>query len=271
MTLIVSWAGVDSRSTSSLYIASDSRIIWNTDTFDQGKKVFACRSHPEIFGYCGDVLFPLMVLTQIVDSIDHGVLYSSNTNYRTKTNRVKQRLIDSFNRYPHDVASIMRPSVEIIHGIRDDSDSSFHLMLLKWTRKERKWRYNECPIQKYSYQVRVSGSGAKEFNERYEGYKQKPDFKTSRAVYQTFCDTLIDTKETSVGGAPQLVGLYRKKESPGQMLGIVYKGHRYFCGMHIDNYPEKLFNKIEWRNELFERCDGKTKTIIGGAQKQPHI
>lgn len=93
----------------------------------------------------------------------------------------------------------------------------------------------------------------------------------SRAVYQTFCDTLIDTKETSVGGAPQLVGLYRKKEIPGQVLGIVYKGHRYFSGMHIDNYPGKLFNKIEWRNELFERCDGKTKTIIKGAQKQPHI
>ena len=111
MTLIVSWAGVDSRSPSSLYIASDSRITWGKKHFDQGKKVFACKSHPDIFGYCGDVLFPLMILNQIVDSIDSGLLYSADWNYRKKTEKVRRRLMDSFNRYPHEVNTIMDDSV----------------------------------------------------------------------------------------------------------------------------------------------------------------
>lgn len=144
MTLIVSWIGVDSRNPASMYIASDSRISWGGgghNHFDQGKKVFACRNYPDIFGYCGDVLFPLMVLNQIVDSIDAGLLYSPGWGYRQKTAKVRQRLMDSFRRYPNGVSSIMRDSLEILHGIRDDSDSSFHCMQLKWTRKENKWRF----------------------------------------------------------------------------------------------------------------------------------
>ncbi len=271
MTLIVSWIGVDSRSPSSLYIASDSRITWGKKHFDQGKKVFACKSHPDIFGYCGDVLFPLMILNQIVDSIDSGLLYSANWNYRKKTEKVRQRLMDSFNRYPHEVNTIMDDSVEIIHGIRDDLDSSFHCMQLKWTRKENKWRFKELPLKNHSYQVKVSGSGAKDFDNIYNEYKKKPGFKTSRAVFQTFCDTLTNTREKTVGGAPQLVGLYRKKGSPAMLFGIINNGHRYFDGLQVDNYERENLNKVEWRNDLFERCDGKRKKILSGAQRQPHI
>lgn len=271
MTLIVSWAGVDSRSTSSLYIASDSRITWGNKYFDQGKKVFACKKHPDIFGYCGDVLFPVMVLSQIVDSIDAGLLYAPNWDYHRKSEMMIQRLIDSFKKYPTDVSEIMNDSVEILHGIRDDKDSSFHCMQLKWTRRDNKWHINELPIEKFSYQIRISGSGAKEFVSRYESYKTKPDFKTSRAVYQTFCDTLKGIKEKSVGGAPQLVGLYRKKESPACVFGVIHENQRFFGGMHIDNYPSAGLNNVEWRNEMFERYEGGNMTIIEGAQKQPHI
>lgn len=271
MTLIVSWIGVDSRSPSSIYIASDSRISWGGNHFDQGKKVFACRTYPDIFGYCGDVLFPLMVLNQIVDSIDSGLLYSPDWDYRKKTAKVRQRLMDSFRRYPSDVKAIMDDSVEILHGIRDDSDSSFHCMQLKWTRIDNKWRFRELPIEKHSYQIKVSGSGANTFNEIYKGYESRPQFKTSRAVYQTFCDTLDVIKEPTVGGAPQLVGLYRKKGSSGKMFGIINRDSRYFAGLQVDNYDKMNLESVEWRNELFERCNGINKSIIKGAQKQPHI
>ena len=148
-----------------------------------------------LFGYCGDVLFPLMVLSQIVDSIDSGLLYSPGWNYRKKTAKVRQRLMDSFKRYPNNVETIMSDSVEIMHGIRDDADSSFHCMQLKWTRKDDKWHFKELPIQKYCY----------------------------------------------------------------------------FAGMQVDNYFKNNLNQVEWRNDLFERCDGKKMNIIKGAQKQPHI
>jgi hypothetical protein len=66
MTLLVSWIGVDPHGTSSAYIAADSRVSWgDVANFDHGRKVFAFRHSPDILGYCGDVLFPTMVLSQI--------------------------------------------------------------------------------------------------------------------------------------------------------------------------------------------------------------
>jgi hypothetical protein len=73
MTLVVSWIGIDSRKISSLYIASDSRISWgNQAKFDSGQKVFGCKNHPIIIGYCGDVLFPSIVINQLIDLADQG-------------------------------------------------------------------------------------------------------------------------------------------------------------------------------------------------------
>ena len=39
----------------------------------------------------------------------------------------------------------------------------------------------------------------------------------------------------------------------------------------MDNYHKNNLDNVEWRNDLFERCNGKRKHIIEGAQKQPHI
>ena len=73
MTSLASWIGIDSRGQSSIYIVSDSRISWSENAvWNYGRKVFASRATPEIFGYCGDVLFPSMFLSQVVDSISIG-------------------------------------------------------------------------------------------------------------------------------------------------------------------------------------------------------
>jgi hypothetical protein len=75
MTSLASWIGIDSRGQSSIYIVSDSRISWGENAvWNYGRKVFASRTTPEIFGYCGDVLFPSMFLSQVVDSISIGQL-----------------------------------------------------------------------------------------------------------------------------------------------------------------------------------------------------
>ena len=67
MTMLASWIGVDTHGATSAYIVSDSRFCWgNNMTYDYGKKVFASKKYPEIFGYAGDVLFPSVVLSQII-------------------------------------------------------------------------------------------------------------------------------------------------------------------------------------------------------------
>jgi len=62
--------------------------------------------------------------------------------------------------------------------------------------------------------------------------------------------------------------LIRKPLTAGINFGIVSKGKRYFLGMEIPRSSH--FNNIEWRNELFELCDGETKKIKVGAAHQPN-
>ena len=55
MTLLASWAAIDTHGISSAYIVSDSRISWeNKKYFDFGKKVFASKKYPEIFDISDD-------------------------------------------------------------------------------------------------------------------------------------------------------------------------------------------------------------------------
>ena len=51
-----------------------------------------------------------MVLGQIVDSIDAGLLYAPNWDYHRKSEMMIQRLIDSFKEYPTEVSEIIHAS-----------------------------------------------------------------------------------------------------------------------------------------------------------------
>ena len=62
--------------------------------------------------------------------------------------------------------------------------------------------------------------------------------------------------------------MIRKPLTAGINFGIISKRKRYFLGMEI---PDKShFDNIEWRNELFEICDGKTMKRKIGAVHQPN-
>lgn len=78
MTLVVSWVGIDTKGpgSASAYLTGDSRISWgNGEYFDYASKVFAFNNYPDILGYCGDVLFPSIVLSQITEMADTEYLY----------------------------------------------------------------------------------------------------------------------------------------------------------------------------------------------------
>lgn len=83
--MMASWIACDPHGVSSAYIVSDSRITWDAKTYyDYAKKVFASSLYPEIFGYAGDVLFPTIVLSQIVELIDRGILLTKTMTCREK-------------------------------------------------------------------------------------------------------------------------------------------------------------------------------------------
>lgn len=268
MTILASWIGVDTHGTASAYIAADSRVSWGDIAyFDHGRKVFAYRNSPDILGYCGDVLFPTMVLSQITEMADRGLLFSPQTPCKERFEAIKEKLVQQFHKYPRMVKTITSDILQVLHISRDPIDNlDFGCRLIEWTRKSG-WSGKEMTMPSKSGILFVLGSGAKEFNENLGRYSKGPDRGTSRSVFHCFCDTLFNMKDEKCGGAPQLVGIYRKPDSPGITFGIVKDKRRYFLGAQIDNNVD--FTGIEWRNDLFELCDGQTMKKFVHAQSQP--
>ena len=268
MTLLASWIGVDTHGPTSAYIVADSRITWNQGKyFDYGKKVFASKCYPEIFGYAGDVLFPSIVLSQIVEMIDTDLLFDSDMACSKKNKIVFEKLQYTFSKYPDAYGN---NPIQIIHISRDtrfDSYPAFYHYLLTWS-KETGWKQIEKQIPEKSGLLQILGSGKAEFEFNYEKRYQLGDNQsTSRNVFHCFIDTLCNIKDMQCGGPPQLVGIYRKPFTAARNYGILFNGKRFFLGAEIPK--DSPFDKIEWRNEFFELCNGDTKKILDGAVKQP--
>jgi hypothetical protein len=268
VTLLASWIGADTHGTASAYIAADSRISWaNVATFDHGRKVFAFRRSPDILGYCGDALFPTMVLSQIAEMADCGLLFPPTATRKQRFEAIKEKLVQQFRRYPRMVEGITSPLLQVSHISRDSvNNTEFSCWLIQWKRSEG-WTGKNVPIPNKSGVLFSLGSGASEFKENYTRYAEGPDHGTSRSVFHCFCDTLFNTKDEQCGGAPQLVGIYRKPGSSAITFGIIRERKRYFLGAQIDDAVD--FGNVEWRNDLFERCDGRRMKRLRDAQVQP--
>ena len=112
MTTLVAWIGVDSRAPASAYIATDSRISWPVQKWDLGCKTFSSSDSPDIFGYCGDVIFPSLLLYQFCAGLDSG-LYAGDS--RRRFNALCQLVRHSHASWP---SSERRP-FQIVHCSRD--------------------------------------------------------------------------------------------------------------------------------------------------------
>lgn len=125
MTLLVSWVGVDPHGITSAYIAADSRVSWGKiASFDHGRKVFAFRLSPDILGYCGDVLFPTMVLSQITEMADQGLLFPPQASCKERYEAIKEKLVQQFQTYPKMVEEITAPVLQVLHIARNPTKNT---------------------------------------------------------------------------------------------------------------------------------------------------
>lgn len=268
MTLLVAWAAVDTHGTSSIYISSDSRISWPAPAvFDRARKVFAFRNHPDILGYCGDVLFPSLALNQIIELADAGLLFKSSFSSSDKFQAIVNKLNDLASEYPHLNAGLDENSLTVVHGSRETSDNKkFTFRAISW-KKDKRWSGKEMSMPEKSDVLFALGSGAKAFSENLDRYRKGPTSGTSRAVFHCICDTLANAGDPTLGGPPQLVGVIRKPGTAALSYGIIHQEQRTFLGAHIDNLHN--FAAVQWRNENFELCDGATGQRLPDAQPQP--
>ena len=261
MTSLLCWIGVDSRGPASVYLASDSRISWSPKSlWDRGRKVFACHHSPELLGYMGQVLFPSQALSQVQNLIEAGFLFKADATPEEKRDAVFEVVRANFQAYPVERD---RPFT-IVHSTRgsEGMNASFWVFTLSWN--GRGWREEALAVPATSDIVRAWGSGEAAIERWYKRWMNtRQGGRTSRSVFSVFCDALASGEDQFTGGAPQLVGLYRKEG--GVIFGVIYGGARYFLGVPIPN--QALPSQVEWRNALFERCDGQTMNRLDGAQQ----
>jgi len=265
MTLLVAWAGVDDHGPSSVYITADSRLVsTKAISFNFGRKVFAFTTYPDIVGYCGDVAFPSMAIGQIIDLADNGLLYSKNDSCAMRCSAFLIALKQHFAEYPRGFGCKIFQILCVARELNDHQ--KFYCRMIEWDISSG-WSESDMPMPNTSAVLSALGSGASHFKNRYSKYQSGPTQATSRAVFQCFCNTLFSNDDPSCGGAPQLVGLYRKPKSPPNHFGVIWSGQRYLYGMKVGKLSN--YGGVEWRNELFELCNGNTMNRAQTAQPQP--
>jgi hypothetical protein len=266
MTLIVSWIGVDDKKEgkeiASIYLASDSRYTWgNTAKFDNGIKVFGSTRHPEIFGFCGDVIFPSIILGQIIPQIDNGIILNDEDTAEIKNTKIFRYIQSSLETYPKE---FLREPFTILHATRFKK----HFKLFKMSfGGDNLLKNQEIELPNTSTKVFSGGSGSSEFDNNWWKWESEKhnNCRTSRAVYHCLSQTLRTIKDPQTGGYPQIVGLYRIENT--RLFGIIEDGKKYIYGK--ESSEDINSSTIEWRNENFERMNPETLKIFEGAQRQP--
>ncbi len=265
MTLVISWIGVDQKKTgpsiASIYIASDSRYTWEKlGKFDYGTKVFGCATKPEIFGFCGDVLFPSVVLHQLIPQIDNGLLFGEVDDGQQKSLKIFNYISTSLKSYP---PQFLGKTFTILHATR--TNKMFQLYTIKYLNGQLE--SNLVPLPNYSTNVFSDGSGKAEFDVNWKSWEDNRhnNYRTSRGVYHCLDKTLREIKDFQTGGLPQVVGLYR--EGNCKLFGVINNLKKYIFGK--ESSEDIASNRIEWRNENFERIDPIALKLIEGAQRQP--
>lgn len=268
MTSLIAWTGADSRGNSSLYLASDSRISWGKSTaqefrvWDSGRKVLASIMQPEIVGYFGDALFPSFVLGQCMDLIDRGVLFRASLGPDRKAEILSKQVEDAMFTFPDRLKS----SFGFLYGTRHSEGlgAQFRLFRTLFVKGSLESQI-ELDLPNASQLIGAYGSGKISVEGQMKLWEKGDAGGTSRAVFSSFCDSVESGKDPYSGGPTQLIGLYRK--GPAKCFGTIQSGKGNVAGMSVAHSTS--FDSIEWRNSLFERCDGGSLEPLDGAQKQP--
>lgn len=252
MTLIISWASVDDKpigkSPAAVYIGSDSQYTWpNGKIYGSGQKTFCCRNSPELFGFCGDVLFSLNTINQLVTLIDSGCLFAPSDTAEIKFESVFRFIKDAFNNYP--IADIY---FSIIYATR--SNDCFSVYKIQ-TVKHNKLRTECITLPEISTIITCDGSGSNDFIVNWSkiNIPSNENWGTSRNVFYCLSESIANSRDRQTGGQPQIVGLYR--EGNGRIFGYVNEGKRFLYGHETDFDYSDTFRAIEWRNSKFERID----------------
>jgi hypothetical protein len=196
-----------------------------------------------------------------MSAIDAGVMYSIAASPTERFKQIESSVKDSFTFFPDD----HRHSFAIIYATREGEFTNcvFHLYILSWN-KAVGWKQAEIPMPDKSSILCILGTGGTAFSEWQTRWEASTESGTSRAIFSAFCDALYSGEDPHTGGAPQLVGIYRK--DPGRVFGIIHDENPFLFGMRLEKHAASAAPDLKWHNRFFERCDAEGR-ILEDAKK----
>lgn len=262
MTTLISWISYDQNKQASLYVASDSRLSWgNKANWDSGRKIYCSSKHPEIIGYCGDVVFCSQIISQIITYIDSCDVFEKQSYSESRFSLINNLVQRSFGDYPKQFSL---DNFEIIYATREEK-YNFHAYLISWNKKYG-WGWEKLNIPDKTGLIIASGSGGSLFRKKYAADFLRSDIGGfSRSFYTCLCGHIHSQADLLTGGTPQMAGLFNK--DPAKHHGILINNRRYIYGMEVDE--NQNINNVRWVNEKFENCDGNAQIRLSSAQPQP--
>jgi hypothetical protein len=208
LTSIAVLAAADQRAPSAVYLLSDSRLVWSggkAGAWDHGRKTFFSRNTPDVFAFCGDALFPSMVLPQVVDLLDAQFAVPVGASFDARFDALQGFLSLAVRSYP-----VARSAITILHAGRDNSGmtSKFRVGALAWSAETSRWRRRliDTP-QRGSGLLLPHGSSTPSIRRALSSWQGAPQADTSRAAFRSFVQALKSELDPSSGGPPQMVGV----------------------------------------------------------------
>lgn len=273
MTTLIGWVsytttGSDRKTPRAVYLASDSRITWGSSArrWDAGRKLFAPHSAPHIFGYCGDVVFPSLVLGQIVSAIDRRALFAANADPQLKHSAIFESIQESFGRRHN--APDADFSILHVHRQRSERGSRFFLWQIDYRRAGRIWSSTQLEIPPKTAIIVELGTGAVAARIHAKRWSESDVGGTSRSIFSGFCDALLSGSDPLSGGPPQVAALYNG--GIPRSLGVLVDEELYLHGLKLK--PGATLSGLECCDRLFHRIDSQTRRRLEGARRfaRPH-
>ncbi|MDC0740894.1 hypothetical protein [Polyangium mundeleinium] len=248
MTLLMVWTNKPNDPTA-INIASDSLLSADDGKGGQISWQYATkihRLHPtrEYFGYCGDSFVALSAIASAVATI-------SNSDHLHKVDEKEAPTVDARamaihehlrHTFPLIPTAWRRPATLLLAGW-DSRKECFSVWRLELSDKDVA---APVAIDLTSKRVHCFGSGAASAKSRLSELEKKGVVNT-QGIVKALHDVILDGKETSVGGAPQMVMLTKESDVP---VGFWWssdggKGTRHLFGLPI-HLSSKMEN-VSWR------------------------
>lgn len=268
MTTLVSWITYSSTGERpelprAIYMASDSRITWGSEAsrWDAGRKIFSSREEPHVFGYCGDVVFPSLVLGQIVAALDNRVLLALDQS----PDRMHAQIFDTIKSSYNEGRGHPAADFSILHAYRSASwpETKFHFWRISYSSKSKTWLDEPVALPTNTGMIVSLGSGADSAESNAQRWSNSDVGGTSRSFFSSFWEAIESGADKLSGGPAQLCALYPQQQA--RTIGVVSEGRYFLCGLELGS--KSVLSGIEWKDKLFHDIDPETNSPKQGARR----